>query len=118
MTGRYLPSPALPFPLREGDAGAGRTGIDPLGLEFFALDRRPAGRDGRCRRLGEDVRDPRERPQNETYLFGFRKYEQGQNAREIPLIDPLVEAKEKEIARLRVPVPYLYELVPAADPTK
>src|SRR5439155_6089598 len=24
------------------------------------------------------------RPQNETYLFGFRKQEQGQNAREIP----------------------------------
>jgi lysophospholipase L1-like esterase len=43
------------------------------------------------------------RPQNETYLFGFRKHEQGNNAREIPLFDPLVEAKEKEIARLRVP---------------
>jgi lysophospholipase L1-like esterase len=41
------------------------------------------------------------RPQNETYLFGFRKHEQGQNAREIPLFDPLVEAKEKEIAKLR-----------------
>ena len=24
------------------------------------------------------------RPQNETYLFGFRKHEQGQNAVEIP----------------------------------
>ena len=32
------------------------------------------------------------RPQNETYLFGFRKHEQGRNAREIPLLDPLVEA--------------------------
>src|SRR5262249_18241342 len=32
------------------------------------------------------------RPQNETYLFGFRKYEQGNNAREIPLFDPLVAA--------------------------
>jgi hypothetical protein len=51
------------------------------------------------------------RPQNETYLFGFRKYEQGNNAREIPLFDPLVEAKEKEIARLRKPVlPHVYEL--------
>ena len=50
------------------------------------------------------------RPQNETYLFGFRKYEQGQNAREIPLFDPLVAAKEAEIARLKVPVPHLYEL--------
>ena len=44
------------------------------------------------------------RPQNETYLFGFRKHEQGNNAREIPLFDPLVAAKEEEIARLEVPV--------------
>ena len=50
------------------------------------------------------------RPQNETYLFGFRKQEQGQNGREIPLFDPLVEAQEKEIARLRVPVARKYEL--------
>jgi hypothetical protein len=46
------------------------------------------------------------RPQNETYLFGFRKHEQGNNAREIPLFDPLVAAKEEEIARLkRQPAP-------------
>jgi lysophospholipase L1-like esterase len=51
------------------------------------------------------------RPQNETYLFGFRKHEQGQNAREIPQFDPLVAAKEAEIARLRVPVPHAYELI-------
>jgi hypothetical protein len=51
------------------------------------------------------------RPQNETYLFGFRKHEQGNNAREIPLFDPLVEAKEKEIAALRTPVSHVYELV-------
>jgi lysophospholipase L1-like esterase len=51
------------------------------------------------------------RPQNETYLFGFRKHEQGQNAREIPLFDPLVAAKEAEIAKLRVPVPHVYELI-------
>ena len=43
------------------------------------------------------------RPQNETYLFGFRKHEQGQNAREIPLFDPLVAEKEKEISKLRIP---------------
>ncbi len=41
------------------------------------------------------------RPQNETYLFGFRKHEQGNNAREIPLFDPLVAAKEAEITKLR-----------------
>jgi hypothetical protein len=51
------------------------------------------------------------RPQNITYLFGFRKHEQGRNAIEIPQFDPLVDAKEKEIARLRRPVAHTYELV-------
>lgn len=40
------------------------------------------------------------RPQNETYLFGFRKHEQGQNAKEIPMFDPLIEKAEAEIAAL------------------
>jgi lysophospholipase L1-like esterase len=53
------------------------------------------------------------RPQNVTYLFGFRKHEQGNNAVEIPQFDPLIEAKEKEIAKLRKPVEHVYELVPA-----
>jgi hypothetical protein len=50
------------------------------------------------------------RPQNETYLFGFRKHEQGQNAVEIPKFDPLVAAAEKEIAKLAMPVTHIYEL--------
>jgi hypothetical protein len=50
------------------------------------------------------------RPQNETYLFGFRKHEQGQNAVEIPQFDPLVEAKEKEIHALAAPVARRYEI--------
>jgi hypothetical protein len=50
------------------------------------------------------------RPQNETYLFGFRKHEQGQNAREIPQFDPLVAEAEKEIAKLAIPVAHTYEL--------
>lgn len=37
------------------------------------------------------------RPQNETYLFGFRKHEQGQNAKEIPLFDPLIEQADQRI---------------------
>jgi len=37
------------------------------------------------------------RPQNETYLFGFRKHEQGQNAREIPMFDPIIAAAEEKI---------------------
>jgi lysophospholipase L1-like esterase len=44
----------------------------------------------------------RHRPQNETYLFLFRKHEQGNNAVEIPQFDPLIESKEHEIADARV----------------
>jgi lysophospholipase L1-like esterase len=55
------------------------------------------------------------RPQNETYLFGFRKHEQGQNAREVPRFDPLVAEQEAEIARLKQPVPHTYELKPIAE---
>lgn len=40
------------------------------------------------------------RPQNETYLFGFRKHEQGKNGKEIAEFDPLVSAKESEIGKL------------------
>ena len=43
----------------------------------------------------------RSRPQNMAYIFGFRKREQGNNAVEIPRFDPLVIAKEKEIAGRR-----------------
>ena len=41
------------------------------------------------------------RPQNSTYLFLFRKHEQGKNAQEIPKFDPLIEAEEEKIATLR-----------------
>jgi lysophospholipase L1-like esterase len=40
------------------------------------------------------------RPQNETYLFGFRKHEQGKNAKEVAEFDPLVAAAEAEIDKL------------------
>lgn len=45
------------------------------------------------------------RPQNETYLVGFRRYEQGQNAVELDLLDPLIHEKENEIGRLKTPHP-------------
>ena len=37
------------------------------------------------------------RPQNEIYLFGSRKHEQGRNGAEIPQFDPLIEQKEQQI---------------------
>ncbi len=44
----------------------------------------------------------RYRPQNETYLFGFRKHEQGQNAKEIPMFDPLLAEADKKIHELKL----------------
>ena len=41
------------------------------------------------------------RPQNETYLFGFRKHEQGNNAEEVFQFDPLVVAEEKKIEQAK-----------------
>jgi hypothetical protein len=39
----------------------------------------------------------RHRPQNVTYLFLFRKHEQGNNAVDIPKFDPLVKGLEEQI---------------------
>ncbi len=50
------------------------------------------------------------RPQNITYLFGFRKHEQGNNAVEIPRFDPLIADAEREIQALSGLVPRVYEL--------
>jgi lysophospholipase L1-like esterase len=41
------------------------------------------------------------RPQNETYIFGFRKHEQGKNAIEIPQFDPIIEKLEEKINELK-----------------
>lgn len=41
------------------------------------------------------------RPANETYLRLFRKHEQGQNVKELPMFDPLIEEAEKKINSLK-----------------
>ena len=60
-----------------------------------------------CSHSGERLRDlvseknqlffHRYRPQNETYLFLFRKHEQGNNAVEIPKFDPLIRQADEAI---------------------
>ena len=50
------------------------------------------------------------RPENDTYIFGYRKHEQGRNAVEVPKFDEMIPARESEIARLRMPVPRRYVL--------
>jgi lysophospholipase L1-like esterase len=52
------------------------------------------------------------RPQNDTYIFGFRKREQGHLQAEFPQFPPLVAQKEAEIAKLRVPPIVEYVLEP------
>ena len=52
----------------------------------------------------------RYRPQNETYLFLFRKNEQGNNAVEIPQFDPLIQELEAQIKELREPRLHHYQI--------
>jgi hypothetical protein len=56
----------------------------------------------------------RHRPQNETYLLLFRNHEQGNNAVEIPQLDPLIAAAEKQIAAMHKPPIETYQ--PYANP--
>ncbi len=69
-------------------------GLDPAGADSAALDP--------LRQLVVEKNELyfyRWRPQNETYLFGFRKHEQGKNGKEIAEFDPLIAAKEAEILK-------------------
>ena len=43
------------------------------------------------------------RPQNITYLFGFRKHEQGNNASDIAKFDPFILELEQQIHELQQP---------------
>ena len=55
----------------------------------------------------------RYRPQNITYLLGFRSYEQGQNAKEIEQLDPMIADLEKKIDEERMPSPHECTWIPA-----
>ena len=41
------------------------------------------------------------RPANWTYIFGFRKGEQGRNSKEMPMFEPLIVKAEAEIEQIR-----------------
>ncbi|HWE40199.1 MAG TPA: GDSL-type esterase/lipase family protein [Isosphaeraceae bacterium] len=93
-------------PVADADAGAWARGVTlTQGPEFETLKRLRTAI-GRKNTLFFY----RWRPQNETYLFGFRKHEQGQNAAEVPRFDPLVAEQEKAVEGLRKPVEHAYEL--------
>ena len=63
--------------------------LSTLGLDPRDGERREARTTPPRGRRQERAVLPRWRPQNETYLFGFRKHEQGKNAKEIAEFDPL-----------------------------
>ena len=57
----------------------------------------------------------RTRPQNQAYLWGFRKHEQGNNFKEVPMFDPLIRQKEEEIFAVNKTVQRKYRLMPANE---
>jgi len=56
------------------------------------------------------------RPQNDTYLYGFRKHEQGQNFKELAQFDPLIAGCEAQISALRSPKAYPIVITPRSNP--
>lgn len=81
---------------RDGYAAAAEAILNELGITGFNRD----GGDPELReliRLKNDLYFHQYRPQNETYLRGFRKHEQGQNAKEIAEFEPLIAQAEARI---------------------
>lgn len=50
------------------------------------------------------------RPQNRTYLTGFRSHEQGHNVTELKHLDEFIRQNENRIKELRIPEPEVYRL--------
>jgi lysophospholipase L1-like esterase len=88
------------------DEGYAHTG-ELLARLLGGSERRPVVSERDLKELRETVVEKnrlffhRWRPQNFTYLFGFRKHEQGQNAVEIARFDPLIAAAEEKIDEIR-----------------
>lgn len=71
--------------------------LQSLGMTTSASDPEPSETLRNLIREKNQLYFYRWRPQNETYLFGFRKHEQGRNAKEVAEFDPLIAEKEKQI---------------------
>lgn len=105
-----IPKPGVAAkPLTENGVHYTREGYDKLAtalLQGLGL-KSPAISGPELAPLQKEVRKKDElffnrwRPQNETYLFGFRKHEQGQNAKEIPMFDPLIQKADDKIQELK-----------------
>lgn len=103
--GDALPAEAR---LTENGVHLSASGYDAAAAVFAAAGGHPLSGDfaGRTRALREAVVAKnrlffhRWRPANETYLFLFRRHEQGNNAVEIPQFDPLVAEAEATVRAL------------------
>ncbi|MBJ06238.1 MAG: hypothetical protein CMO40_03845 [Verrucomicrobiaceae bacterium] len=109
-TGEKSPGPLTENGVHYGEAGyvvIGEALVSGLGLK---LPRNLSANDPAVVALRASVLEKnrlffhRWRPANETYLFLFRKHEQGNNAKEIPMFDPLIEQEEQKVERLRAVV--------------
>jgi len=109
-TGQRSAGPLTINGVHYGAAGYGVMGeamVDGLGLK---LPRNLSANDPAVVALRASVQEKnrlffhRWRPANETYLFLFRKPEQGNNAKEIPMFDPLIEKEERKVENLRAVV--------------
>lgn len=102
--------PAAPQNLTENGMHFGPAGYAAVARAMRAQQKLPsplgAEREDAIRRLVVEKNMlffHRWRPQNITYLTGFRKHEQGNNAVEIAQFDPLVEEIERKIDALKRP---------------
>lgn len=107
MGGAKTERPAQPLTdngLHYGEAGCNlwaRKVVDGLGLEAPAV---PTSEFELLRQavIRKDfLFFNRWRPANETYLFGFRKHEQGRNSVEMEQFEPIIAEQEKKIAGLK-----------------
>lgn len=80
-----------------GYAAAAEVTLNSLGISGFTREGfQPELRE--LIRVKNDLYFHQYRPQNETYLRGFRKHEQGQNAKDIAEFEPLIAQAEARIA--------------------
>lgn len=129
LTDRWLPAPQTSRALKIRGLPEGRYTLYADGTELqtaesteyekgISISAGPAFRQGDQLRAAIVEKNrlffARWRPENETYLSGFRRREQGRNLVELPLFDPLIAAQEDEIDRLKRPREVFYHLIPAA----
>jgi len=90
------------------EKGLGFAPISSVDLNPLALPKTPVVEKAEALRKAINAKNEhyfnRWRPQNDTYIYGFRKHEQGKNAALIPQFDPLINEKEAEIAKMRAEV--------------